>query len=144
MNLKDNILLAPINKRFIAGLIDYTFIFTLMTLYIEAFGKPNGEGGLSVSGISVLPINLAWFIITIGFEQMFNSTIGNGIMGIKPMHEDGINKPNIIQSIKRHFLDLIDMFFFGLVGYLTMKNSPKRQRLGDQLAKTIVVQNKYS
>jgi len=115
-----------------------------MTLYIEAFGKPNDEGNLSVSGISVLPINLAWFIITIGFEQLFNSTIGNGIMNIKPMHEDGINKPNIIQSIKRHFLDLVDMFLFGLVGYLTMKNSPKRQRLGDQWAKTIVIENNKS
>lgn len=134
--------LAPINKRFVACLIDYALIFAFMCFYIDAFGHPNDEGGVSVTGFMVLPINLVWFILTIGFEQLFNSTIGNGIMGLKPMHEDGINKPNLIQSFKRHLLDPIDMFFFGLVGYLNMKNSSKKQRLGDLWAKTIVVSNR--
>lgn len=142
MYLAENISLAPINKRFIAALIDYALIIIFMGYYIDAFGTPNDEGGLSVTGFMALPINLAWFILTIGLEQLFNSTIGNGIMGIKPMQEDGINKPTFIQSLKRHLLDPIDMFFFGLVGYIIMKNSPKRQRLGDQWAKTIVVVDK--
>lgn len=141
MNLNEYTVLAPIYKRFIAGLIDYALIFALMSFYIDAFGEPNGEGGLSVTGFMVLPINLAWFILTIGFEQMFGSTLGNGIMNIKPMHHDGRNKPNLIQSIQRHLLDPIDMFFFGLVGYLNMKNSAKKQRLGDLWAKTIVIEN---
>lgn len=142
MILSEDIKLASIGKRFIAGLIDYALIFAIMYFYIDAFGKPNDEGGLSVSGVMVLPINLAWFLTTIGFEQMFGSTLGNGILGIKPMHHDGINKPNIIQSTQRHLLDPIDMFFFGLVGYLNMKNSPQRQRLGDIWAKTIVIEDK--
>lgn len=141
MNLNEYTILAPIYKRFIAGLIDYTLIFVIMYFYIDAFGEPNGEGGLSVTGFRVLPVNLAWFILTIGFEQMFGSTLGNGIIGIKATHIDGINKPNLIQSTQRHLLDPIDMFFFGLVGYLNMKSSAKRQRLGDLWAKTVVIEN---
>ncbi len=48
-------------------------------------------------------------------------------------------KPTFGQSFKRHLLDPIDMFFFGLIGILTIKNSVKNQRLGDMWAKTIVM-----
>jgi len=36
-------------------------------------------------------------------------------------------------------LDPIDMFFFGLIGIVTIKNTDKNQRLGDIWGNTIVV-----
>lgn len=39
-------------------------------------------------------------------------------------------------------LDPLDMFPFGIIGYITMKNTSKTQRLGDIWAKTIVVKSK--
>lgn len=140
MNHTESIINASISKRFIAGLIDYAIIYTILLLYIEAFGEADIEGNMSVSGMKALPVILGWFILTIGLEQLLGSTIGNGIVGIKPMQENGINPPSAMQSVKRHLLDMIDMFPFGLVGILTMKNTPKKQRLGDLWAKTIVVQ----
>jgi len=47
---------------------------------------------------------------------------------------------SFLQSLKRRVFDPIDLFvFFGLVGYLTVKNSDRHQRVGDIVAGTIVV-----
>ena len=104
------------------------------------FGTPNGDGEYTVTGWKMLiPISF-WFIMTVALEQIAGATLGNGIVGLKPIHEDGsTQKISIIQSFKRHVLDFIDMFFFGLIAYITITNTSKRQRLGDLWAKTMVV-----
>ena len=38
---------------------------------------------------------------------------------------------------------MIDFFFFGIVAFITIKNTPDHQRLGDLLAKTIVIGGEY-
>jgi uncharacterized RDD family membrane protein YckC len=43
------------------------------------------------------------------------------------------------QSFKRHLMDPLDMFPFGLIGVITIKKTKKHQRLGDLRAKTIVI-----
>ena len=85
-------------------------------------------------------------MMTIGFEQWFGATIGNLLVGLKPISIlknkyilINENKLTFGQSFKRHLLDPIDMFFFGLVGIVTIKNSDKNQRVGDIWAHTIVV-----
>lgn len=137
-----------IGKRIIAGLIDYAIIYGFLFIYVYAFGEQNEEGGYSVGGIlSLVPI-LFWAIMTIGTEQLMGETLGNSLVNLKPISIDqnansnfkGSNiKPTFGQSFKRHLLDPIDMFLFGLIGILTIKNSEKNQRLGDMWAKTIVV-----
>ncbi len=87
--------------------------------------------------------------MTVGFEQWFGATLGNLFVGLKPV---SIRKPadsstfsetdeklTFEQSLKRHLLDPIDMFFFGLIGIITIKNTDKNQRLGDIWGNTIVV-----
>ncbi|WP_394335734.1 RDD family protein [Flavobacterium cyanobacteriorum] len=60
---------------------------------------------------------------------------------LKPLHAENRNKPTFFQSLKRHVLDPVDMFPFGLIAIITIKNTDKHQRLGDLWAKTIVVKN---
>ena len=137
-----------IGKRIIAGLVDYAIIYGFLFIFIFAFGEPNESGDYSVSGIlSLVPI-LFWAIMTIGVEQLMGETLGNSLVDLKPIsikqnansNFKGSNiKPTFGQSFKRHLLDPIDMFLFGLIGILTIKNSEKNQRLGDMWAKTIVV-----
>lgn len=43
------------------------------------------------------------------------------------------------QSITRHLFDPIDIFPFGIIGIFTIKNSVNNQRLGDIIARTIVL-----
>ena len=141
--------LPHIGDRFVAGLVDYILIFGLTFFYAYQFGEPNGEGGYSVSGVKALPFVGIWFFFTVGLELILGATLGNYIIGIKPIPEENIfsstevHKPlekiSFSQSFKRHFLDTIDMSFFGLIGIIIMKNSPNKKRIGDIWAKTVVI-----
>ncbi|SMC75229.1 RDD family protein [Moheibacter sediminis] len=135
INTKTNI-----TDRIFAGLIDYTIIFGIGFFLIYSMGAPNNEGGYSLKGLPALIPVLFWLIFTVGIESFFGVTIGNSIMNLKPipMNEEE-RKLTFGESLKRHLADPIDMFFFGLIGILTIKNSDKNQRVGDIWAKTIVI-----
>ena len=137
-----------IGKRIIAGLVDYAIIYGFLIIYILIFGEQSETGEYSVNGIKSLVPVLFWAIMAIGIEQLMGKTLGNSLVGLKPISikqnsnstfKSSMTKPTFGQSFKRHLLDPIDMFFFGLIGILTIKNSEKNQRLGDMWAKTIVV-----
>lgn len=128
-----------IGNRFVAGLVDYILIYGFFFMYVYYVGSPNDEGGYTVSGVLALVPILFWGIITVGMEQLFGATIGNLLVGLKPISLIKDEKITFLQSLKRHFLDPIDMFLFGLIGYITIKNTEKNQRLGDIWANTIVI-----
>lgn len=129
-------------KRFFAGLIDYFLVFGFMIFFVYLFGKPNNEGGYSIVGIlSFIPL-IFWFVIIVLVEVFCGATFGNAVVKLKPISLLKNNvRLNLSQSFKRHLLDPIDMFPFGVVGIISIKNFEKNQRLGDIWAKTIVVEN---
>ncbi|VXC36949.1 conserved hypothetical protein [Flavobacterium sp. 9AF] len=131
-----------IGKKIVAALIDYSIIVIIDFYLIFALGEPvAGEPeSYELNDFPALITILPWFIFTICFEYFLGSTLGNGIMGLKPVAQDNQTiKITFIQSLQRHLLDPIDMSFLGLVGYLVMKSNSKGQRLGDIWAKTIVI-----
>ncbi|MBC5841170.1 RDD family protein [Flavobacterium sp. F-380] len=129
-----------LGKRFIAGLIDYTIIFTVCYVFIYSFGSPNDEGGYSVTGLLALIPTVIWFSFTVLLELLFGATVGNSVVGLEPKSLTRNNgQLTFSQSFKRHLLDPLDMFPFGLIGLITIKNTAMHQRLGDIWAKTIVV-----
>ena len=132
-------------KRFIAGLIDYLLVYGFFFAFVYAFGEPNNEGGYSVTGILSLIPFVFWFLIIVFTEVFLGATLGNALVGLKPQSLTKSNgELSLSQSIKRHLFDPIDMFPFGLIGIITIKNTDRNQRLGDIWAKTIVteVENK--
>ncbi|MGY3793761.1 RDD family protein [uncultured Aquimarina sp.] len=134
---------SNVGSRILAGFIDYLIIYGFFSAYVYTYGEPGSDGGYSVNGLPALIPILFWAIMTIGLEQIFGATIGNSIAGLKPISINGISKKlSFGQSLLRHLFDPIDMFFFGLVGILTINNSEKNQRVGDIVAKTIVVKPK--
>lgn len=129
-----------IGKKIIACMIDYLIIFSLDFYFMYSFGAPNDEGGYSINGLPGLVPILFWVIMTVGLEQWIGATLGNTIVGLKPVSINGIDDElTIKQSFMRHLLDPVDMFFFGVVGVLVISNSDNNQRVGDIVAKTIVV-----
>lgn len=135
-NLKPNL-----TKRFLAGLIDYAIIYAFFYAFISAFGESNEEGGYSVTGFLALVPILFWFVFLVVLETFFGATLGNSIVGLQPKSLTKNNgELSLGQSIKRHLLDPIDMFPFGLLGIMAIKNTDRNQRLGDIWAKTIVVE----
>lgn len=132
-----------IGKRIFAGIFDYILIFTFFFIFVYTYGEPNEEGGFTVNGILALVPVLFWALMTVGVEQLLGATLGNYAVELKPISLIGdLEKPSFVQSLKRHLLDPIDMFFFGIVGIISIKNSAKNQRLGDQWANTTVVNSK--
>lgn len=108
-------------------------------MYVMYFGEPNDEGGYSVSGIKGLPLLAFWFLYFPGMEATRGQTIGHMITGLKVVTLSG-NSVSFGQAFKRRLLDAIDIFAtFGLVAFITVKNSERNQRVGDIWAKTIVV-----
>ena len=131
---------SNLGKRILAGFIDYLFIYIFFFIFLFMYGEPDAEGELSVSGLPALIPMIFWLIMTVGLESGLGGTIGNSLVGLKAIPISGINrKLTFGESFKRHLLDPIDMFFFGLVGIITIKNTDKNQRVGDLWAKTIVV-----
>ncbi|MDY8137260.1 RDD family protein [Aquimarina sp. 2201CG5-10] len=141
MNYSTNTKTEPnIGSRILAGFIDYLLIYMFLFAYLYAYGEPDPDGGYSVSGLPALIPVIFWGLMTVGLEQLFGATIGNSIVGLRPISINGISeKLSFWQSLLRHLLDPFDMSFFGLVGILTIQNSKKNQRVGDMAANTIVV-----
>lgn len=132
-----------LGKLFLAGLIDYTIIGTFFYVYVYTVGSPNDEGGYSVTGILGLVPTVFWFSFTILLEIFYGATLGNSIVGLRPKSlTRNSGQLTFSQSLKRHLLDPLDMFPFGLIGIITIKNTDKHQRLGDIWAKTIVTEIK--
>ncbi|MCZ4409464.1 RDD family protein [Cryomorphaceae bacterium 1068] len=136
-----NLLTKPnLGKRFVAGLIDYGLIVLYFILMIYLFGEPNDDGGHSVNGWPAFSILVVWFLLTVGLEQFTGSTLGNKSQRLIVKPKMGLHKNLTFgQSFKRHLLDMIDLWPFGLIGILTIKNTEHNQRLGDLWAKTIVL-----
>ena len=132
-----------IGRRFVAGLIDYVLLYSLIFAYLYSFGEQNNEGGFSVTGIAAIVPFVLWFAIIVLTEVFYGATLGNSLMNLKPKSLTTNNgELTFGQSITRHLFDPIDMFPFGIIGILTIKNSSKNQRLGDIIANTTVVEVK--
>jgi uncharacterized RDD family membrane protein YckC len=87
-------------------------------------------------------IGLLYFVIYIGYftllEGSKGQTIGKMVTKIKVVREDG--KPiDMNQSLTRNLLRIIDGLFAYLIGAFLIWRSDKKQRLGDRIAKTVVV-----
>ncbi len=134
---------SNLGKRILAGFIDYLIVYVFFFNYLYVYGELNAEGEYSVNGLPALVPIIFWGIMTVELETGLGVTLGNSIAGLKAIPKSGTNrKLTFWESFKRHLFDPIDMFFFGLVGIITIKNTTKNQRLGDIWGNTIVVLNK--
>ncbi|MBO9202299.1 MULTISPECIES: RDD family protein [Niastella] len=134
--------------RWLASFVDY-LIYALVTGVIIHFSdgrwltiKGNGEWvGLYNDIINNAFVVIPWLVILPGYET-FNKgqTIGKVMFGIRVLNHDG-SKLDIVSSIVRHLFDFVDFLpFGGMVGVATANSNKKAQRVGDLVAKTIVVQ----
>jgi uncharacterized RDD family membrane protein YckC len=133
-----------ITRRILAGIIDYGIIYLFSFAIIFLLGEPNDEGTYHLTGAPALLPIFIWLIVTVGFESYLGGTFGNSIVGLKAIPISGRNRNLTFgQSFKRHLMDPVDMFFFGLVGIVIIKSTDQNQRVGDLWGKTIVVKMKY-
>ncbi|HAW20991.1 MAG TPA: RDD family protein [Flavobacteriales bacterium] len=135
LNTKPNLF-----KRIVAAIIDYGIIAIYMVFMFYLYAEPNNEGGFTVKGWPGFSIVVVWFIFTVGMEISSGMTLGNRSQNLRVGPKSDPRKGVTFgQSLKRHLLDPIDLWPFGLLGLLTIKNTAYNQRLGDLWAKTVVI-----
>ncbi|PZD73982.1 hypothetical protein C1752_01798 [Acaryochloris thomasi RCC1774] len=125
--------------RIIAGLIDLVIIL-LMSVIITLLSGLATSAGMQVSPPTFIAVAL-FFFYPIGFEGILGATIGKMIMGQKIVKTNGfpIDLPAAIVRNLLRPIDAIPFFLPYLTGLILIQSSPKQQRLGDRIAKTIVV-----
>jgi uncharacterized RDD family membrane protein YckC len=129
----------------VAGLIDYVLIAIIagvlaLLLVIPTIiaGAMTGFGVGSFFGIMVI-MWLLWLVYFTYFEGTSGQTLGKMVVKIKVVREDG-SRCDLGAALLRNILRIIDHLpFLYLLGIILIAATDKRQRLGDMLARTLVV-----
>ncbi|MBC7079421.1 MAG: RDD family protein [Methanothrix sp.] len=125
--LVSEVIYASIFKRWVALIIDSFLIGLAVGLITVLLGR-----------VGDALIILVYFIVFIGYftylEWTKGQTLGKSIVGIKVIKENG--SPCDLTAA---FIRTIFRYIDGLVLYLVVFFTAKKQRIGDMVAKTVVV-----
>ncbi|WP_258100356.1 RDD family protein [Marinoscillum pacificum] len=125
--------------RIAATIIDYGICMTFWVWYVYQFGSPNDKGGYSVNGWPALILFSTWFLYFPIVEGFKGQTIGHLLCGLKVVTLSG-KSISISQALVRRIADSFELFStFGLIAFLTVRNTNLNQRVGDLWAKTTVI-----
>ena len=136
--LKANLLrLAPLYRRAAAGLVDLAPVLAA-TAYIFQEQQANMTALEPLAGPSLATYWIAiavYLLHTFATEAVWGKTIGKWLFRLRVIGIDG-TRPTTGQIALRNFFRLLDVQFIPL---LFIFLSPSRQRIGDAVARTIVV-----
>jgi len=136
------LILADFKKRAFAAFIDYFLFISFDFIFLVQFGKhsTNSDGRPIVEAegfLAYIPL-IIWFITFAVVESIEGKTLGKKIMRIKVVREDGSNI-NFFTSFQRRIFDFVDFLLLGLPAIIVSRNNKRRKRIGDWVARTIVV-----
>jgi uncharacterized RDD family membrane protein YckC len=124
-----------IGIRFVSLVIDSLIISAIF----GALATVLGVGMMRHGSWSVGLLSFAFYIAYYTYlEGTRGQTIGKMVTKIKVVREDG-TPIDMEQAFKRNILRVIDGLFAYLIGAILIWRSDKQQRLGDSVAKTVVV-----
>jgi uncharacterized RDD family membrane protein YckC len=135
--------LAGVGVRMAAAVIDIAFLFACGYLLGLLFDQQAvAEAGRIPFGLSGGPA-LIWlatlFVYPIVTEAFIGATLGKLLFGLIVVMDDG--RPiGLRASAVRNLLRIVDFLpFLYIAGLAFMASSDKRQRLGDRVARTLVI-----
>jgi uncharacterized RDD family membrane protein YckC len=143
-----NHLNAGFGLRLVAFIIDFSFMFFLVSFFWAIFQLPiplNSESIFSGSYFifkNPLGILFGWLFYS-GFESSrFQATPGKAILGLKVTNEN-FERIGFGQASGRFFGKILSGLIIG-IGYIMIGFTQKRQGLHDQLAHTFVLKEKVN
>ncbi len=95
------------------------------------------SAGLATAAVITL---IVWFLYYTILEGRYGQTLGKWFVKVKVVKEDTGAPINYTEAAIRTILRIIDGIIDYLIGALLIWTSDKRQRLGDRLAHTVVIQ----
>jgi uncharacterized RDD family membrane protein YckC len=124
-----------IGIRFVSLVIDSLIISAIFSALATILGVGMMKHGTWSVGLLSFAFYIAYYTY---LEGTRGQTIGKMITKIKVVREDG-TPIEMEQAFKRNILRVIDGLFAYLIGAILIWRSDKQQRLGDSVAKTVVV-----
>lgn len=126
-----------IGIRFVSLVIDSIIISIIFGALFSTLGVGTVRNDMMPWYLGL--ISFAFYIAYYTYlEGSRGQTIGKMITKIKVVREDG--KPiDMNQAFKRNILRIIDGLFAYLIAAILIWRSDKKQRLGDSIAKTVVI-----
>lgn len=146
-----------VGKRFFALVIDTIILGILFWVFVKVFSGTYVGGcssGFSIGskitinnnvtfyGLCGLPAQLYFLVLfayQVVLEWKFGGTPGKLAIGMRVIKSTG-EALDFKASLIRNILRIVDFLpFFYLVGAISIWNSTTKQRIGDRVAKTVVV-----
>ena len=130
-----------LGRRLAAAFVDALIVFFGFGFAIAAlFGatSTSADGAeFQLEGPSALVLFGSWLVYFVALESMFGATLGKLLFGLRVRTADG-KRIGLVAALVRNVLRAVDVCF-GVVGLLLICVTPRRQRLGDFAAGTVVV-----
>ena len=145
---------AGFGIRLVARMIDLAFgivlglgsgfVAGILIAILSAAGKIAPGWQDRIHGFSFTSFALSLlggFIYHFFCEGIHGATLGKLCCGIRVLKQD-MKPSSMYGALIRSLAYYIDALFFGLIGYISMSESPLNQRYGDVWGKTVVVKVK--
>jgi uncharacterized RDD family membrane protein YckC len=133
--------IASLGMRALGAFGDFILLAVAGALFGVVFGMAPAEGiGFRLEGAPAglyFAFCLAYFIAS---EAAWGGTPAKMLFGMRVVRETDGAKIGWQESVVRNFLRVVDVLpVLYLVGFLLALSSPKTQRLGDRIARTVVI-----
>lgn len=136
-----------IGRRVLATIIDVLLLGVVGSLLTAPGALVDGWGSgqssdvasgvlFSFGGLAALLAYFAYFTI---MEGRYGQTLGKMALGIKVVREDDGRAPGTRAAVLRTLMRIVDSIGSYLVAFVVVLVSDRNQRLGDMVAKTLVV-----
>ena len=152
---RDTLNLADTSKRLAGGLIDLavTFGFVLLVGWLTGLGhseasrvsvyqgvshSSSSQQSFAVSGWPAIILLLLCFVLFAVMEFVTGKTPGKYVVKTSVVTAHG-SRPDFWQLLIRNIARFIDGLLFYLLGLILIASSQRKQRLGDRMGQTYVV-----
>jgi uncharacterized RDD family membrane protein YckC len=127
---------ASLTRRGSAAAVDLLLIAGISLVLLPLLGQ------LDALGVeSALPFLVIGFVYSVGFEWLFEATVGKLVTGIRVVQTDG-TKCSLNHALIRNVLRVLDFLpAFYVLGIFVALRSDRKQRLGDRIAGTVVARH---
>jgi uncharacterized RDD family membrane protein YckC len=132
-----------VGRRVVQYIIDYVLVGIIPGLAYWLFDRGSGilHGfGWALATLIAIVVYLWYWVLRP--HSHHGQTFGMQWLGVRIISKDG-GPANMLQLFVRGILLVIDTLFFGLVGLITMMVSRYHQRVGDHVARTLVIGTGY-
>ena len=130
--------IAKKRNRIVAFIVDATLYFIIFIIFGIFFGVEKVDGsGFNIIGFPAFILFIISLFLWPLSESFSGQTIGKRLVGLKVVDES-FSEIKTRQAIIRFLFAYIDLGFF-LVGLIVASTNNKNQRIGDLVAKTVVI-----